>query len=128
VTRPTVFECGERSVDDLRGGVQIEKTSLVTLKGMEVLNLNITKAFFDTMDSTIETWKEDMRNATVKDMEVVRKHILSFGCHYIWLTRAVGSLQAKKTAEKRKGFSPLFLSNMSEQPIRWWFPTVRNAF
>lgn len=80
--------------------VDIEKTSLVTLKGMEVLNLNITKAFFDTMDSTIETWKEDMRNATVKDMEV-----------------------AKKTAEKRKGFSPLFLSNMSEQPIRWWFPT-----
>jgi hypothetical protein len=38
---------------------------------MDVLNLNITKAFFDTMDSTIETWKEDMRNATVKDMEAV---------------------------------------------------------
>jgi hypothetical protein len=80
---PTVFECGERSVDDLRGGVQIEKTSLVTLKGMEVLNLNITKAFFDTMDSTIETWKEDMRNATVKDMEVVCKHTAFFFnvCH-----------------------------------------------
>lgn len=57
--------------------MQIEKTSLVTLKGMEVLNLNITKAFFDTMDSTIETWKEDMRNATVKDMEVVRPFFLT---------------------------------------------------
>jgi hypothetical protein len=50
---------------------QVEKTSLVTVKGMDVLNINITKAFFDTMDSTIETWKEDMHNSTAKDMEMV---------------------------------------------------------
>jgi hypothetical protein len=93
---------------------------------MEVLNLNITKAFFDTMDSTIETWKEDMRNATVKDMEVVCKYT-AFFMSVIRLTHAIESFQAKKTAEKRKGFSPLFLSNMSEQPIRWWFPTVRTT-
>jgi hypothetical protein len=74
--------------------VQIEKTSLVTLKGMEVLNLNITKAFFDTMDSTIETWKEDMRNATVKDMEVVRKHTPPL---FFWLSFHLAYLRHRVT-------------------------------